>query len=84
MLLSVKIIYFNALCVTGLGSMCFGLLRKIESSMVQQKDASLRTNHAGLKFPYPIKSRFEGIMLKFPGFLLDALNTFIEQLDKKS
>ena len=61
--------------------MCFGILRKMESLMVQQKDVLLRANHIDAQLPCPTKIRREELMLKFPHWLLDVLNACIEQLD---
>ena len=83
MLLCVKLIYFNALCVTELGLMHFGLLRNIESLMSQQKHLSLRADHIDAQFSYPAKFRCEGFMLKCPEWMLDAFDICIEQLDYK-
>lgn len=51
--------------------------------MVRQKDVLLHTTHVDLKFPYPTKHKWKGIMLKLPELLLDEFNDHFECLDKK-
>ena len=63
--------------------MNFGILSKMESLIAQQKYVSLRTNHPGVQLPYPSKCICEGIMIKFPEWILDAVDTHAEKLDVK-
>ena len=57
--------------------MYFGILHKMESLMVQQKELSLRTNYIDALLFHQTKRRRKGLVLKCPEYLSDALNAHV-------
>ena len=69
--------------LTGLSLMCFGLLRKMESLLVQRNDVSIREDHVDMQFSHRTKRSTKVFTFKGYECMKEVFLLCITQLDEK-